>query len=209
MADLQALADKVVISNATGNEALFLAAVRDLLVGVRALKAASPAPQKARPTQEQRHAVKEGERNAAADTYFKARHPMLDTAHNRRIFEAGFDRGYDAAASASTEAAGALPPWWGRFIHEITLQPEETVHADLAGVLEVCVLDAIASAPVAAQPVAGADLLATLFRNVEGVNRDQPGFHHASGWNDALRRAMDVLRANAPVAAQAPQEGER
>jgi hypothetical protein len=39
---LQVLADKVVITNATGNEKLFLAAVRELLAGVRAL-ATTPA----------------------------------------------------------------------------------------------------------------------------------------------------------------------
>jgi hypothetical protein len=36
--DLQVLADKVVIANATGNEKLFLSAVRELLDGVRALR---------------------------------------------------------------------------------------------------------------------------------------------------------------------------
>lgn len=37
--DLQNLADKVVIANATGNEKLFLGAVRQLIDGVRALSA--------------------------------------------------------------------------------------------------------------------------------------------------------------------------
>lgn len=36
--DIQALADRVVIANATGDENLFLQAVRDLLACVRALR---------------------------------------------------------------------------------------------------------------------------------------------------------------------------
>lgn len=40
---LQALADKVVISNATGNESLFLAAVKELLAAVREFRPAAPA----------------------------------------------------------------------------------------------------------------------------------------------------------------------
>lgn len=41
---------------------------------------------------EHQQARHEGERIAAADSYFKAR-PHLDTVANRRLFEAGFDRG--------------------------------------------------------------------------------------------------------------------
>ena len=50
-----------------------------------------PAPAQAPLTREQEIAVKEGERIAASDRYFKARAFMLDTAANRRLFEAGFD----------------------------------------------------------------------------------------------------------------------
>lgn len=52
-------------------------------------------------TREQIYAIKEGECIAAEDAYFKARSEMLDTTHNRRIFEAGFERGYDAALKTS------------------------------------------------------------------------------------------------------------
>lgn len=47
--DLQSLADKVVISNATGYESLFLQAVSDLLAGVRALRPQSAATRAAEP----------------------------------------------------------------------------------------------------------------------------------------------------------------
>ena len=42
-------------------------------------------------------ALMEAHRNAAADDYYKARHPMIDTIENRRTFEAGFTRGWRAA----------------------------------------------------------------------------------------------------------------
>jgi hypothetical protein len=50
-----------------------------------------PAPAQAPLTREQEIAIKEGERIAASDRYFGARTYMLDTAANRRLFEAGFD----------------------------------------------------------------------------------------------------------------------
>jgi hypothetical protein len=43
---------------------------------------------------ETRRAIMEGERNRACDEYFKAR-PKLDFLGNRRIFEAGFQRGFE------------------------------------------------------------------------------------------------------------------
>jgi len=58
---------------------------------------------------ERRHAIKEGERNESAFRYFSARATMMDTPHNRRIFEAGFDRGYDAAPAASLAAQRSRP----------------------------------------------------------------------------------------------------
>lgn len=47
-------------------------------------------------TYEQRHAIKEGERNAASSEYFRARTPLMNTSANLSIFDAGFDRGFDA-----------------------------------------------------------------------------------------------------------------
>lgn len=67
-----------------------------ILAALEAAQPASPAPL----TDEQRRAVKEGERIASADTYFRLRHPMLDTRDRRNVFEAAFDRGYDAALAS-------------------------------------------------------------------------------------------------------------
>lgn len=39
------------------------------------------------------------------------------------------------------------------------------------------------------------DVLQGMFRKLDGVDHNQPGYHHASGWNAALRQVMDVLRA--------------
>ena len=44
-------------------------------------------------TDQQRLAIREAERNVAADCYFHARAWILDTKQNRRLFEAGFDAG--------------------------------------------------------------------------------------------------------------------
>jgi len=49
---------------------------------------------------EHEKAHKEGERNAASEAYFKARALILDTPKNRRLFEAGFDRGYEVTLTA-------------------------------------------------------------------------------------------------------------
>ncbi len=43
---------------------------------------------------EREYAVMEGELNRSSQAYFEAR-PSLDTKENRRLFEAGFQRGYD------------------------------------------------------------------------------------------------------------------
>lgn len=74
---------------------------------VRAMLSAVPTP----PTQpqgdgslrsgaEHEYAIKEGARISACEWYFNAR-PEIDSLHRRRLFEAGFDRGYDSAMEAS------------------------------------------------------------------------------------------------------------
>lgn len=55
---------------------------------------------------ELRHAIKQGERNAAEDAYFEAR-PAQDNPTFRRLFCAGFDRGYDAAPQAQQPGSKA------------------------------------------------------------------------------------------------------
>ena len=52
------------------------------------------------PSYEVQRAVIEGERNAASDAYYKARDYLHDTRQSRDIFDAGFDRGWDAALAA-------------------------------------------------------------------------------------------------------------
>lgn len=49
---------------------------------------------------EVQRAVMEGERNAAVQAYLDARDASLDNIHNRKMLEAGFDRGWDAALAA-------------------------------------------------------------------------------------------------------------
>lgn len=44
---------------------------------------------------EKEHAIMEGDRIAHCDEYFGAR-PSIDSPHNRKIFSAGFDRGYES-----------------------------------------------------------------------------------------------------------------
>jgi hypothetical protein len=46
---------------------------------------------------EHEKALKEGRRIAAEIGYFSARTFQRDTLHNRKLFEAGCDRGYEAA----------------------------------------------------------------------------------------------------------------
>lgn len=58
-----------------------------------------------------------------------------------------------AAPQAST--VDGLPAWWERFMNELTLRSEDEVRNDLPGILEICALDAIASAaPQASEAVA-------------------------------------------------------
>lgn len=66
----------------------------DLQLAASALLAAPAAPQA--DNCEQYNAIREGHFNAASEEYFNAR-PQLDSNHNRRIFQAGHSKGYDAA----------------------------------------------------------------------------------------------------------------
>jgi hypothetical protein len=53
-------------------------------------------------TRDQRRKTKEGERHDSEFAYFDARSES-DTKSNRKIFCAGFDRGFDAAMSIGQE----------------------------------------------------------------------------------------------------------
>lgn len=56
-------------------------------------------------THEQKQAIKEGYRIAASDEYFAAR-KMIDTEASRKLFEAGFDRGYEERETARIDGLG-------------------------------------------------------------------------------------------------------
>lgn len=50
----------------------------------------------ARLTYEQAHAIRQGHEISASDGYFEAR-PQIDSNDRRKVFQAGFERGWDAA----------------------------------------------------------------------------------------------------------------
>lgn len=52
---------------------------------------------------EQQIALRDAHETADCDEYFKARHEMLDTIQNRRTFEAGFKRGWDALQALAAQ----------------------------------------------------------------------------------------------------------
>lgn len=45
---------------------------------------------------EHHHAIRQGHEIAASDGYFEAR-PQIDSNDRRKVFQAGFERGWDAA----------------------------------------------------------------------------------------------------------------
>jgi len=51
-------------------------------------------------TREQEIAIREANQLRASDEYFDARHKRLDTVDNRRVFDAGFCRGWDKRGEA-------------------------------------------------------------------------------------------------------------
>lgn len=56
---------------------------------------------------ETEQAHREGARNAAEDTYFEAR-PQIDSRDRRRVFDAGFDRGWVARDNEVTTLKGTM-----------------------------------------------------------------------------------------------------
>lgn len=48
---------------------------------------------------ERRHAIRQGHEIATSDAYFEAR-PQIDSNDRRKVFQAGFERGWDAAMAA-------------------------------------------------------------------------------------------------------------
>lgn len=65
-----------------------------------------PAPQqeaqKPMAWHEQARAIREGNEIAASDKYFSAR-PQIVSADRRKVFRAGFERGWDAARAAQED----------------------------------------------------------------------------------------------------------
>jgi len=41
--------------------------------------------------------------------------------------------------------------------------------------------------------------LENLIHPMDGLDTNQPGYHHRRGWNDAIRYVMDVQRASRPA----------
>lgn len=64
--------------------------------GAQPAHAASVQEDAARLTAEQEHAIRQGHEIAASDGYFEAR-PQIDSNDRRKVFQAGFERGWDAA----------------------------------------------------------------------------------------------------------------
>ena len=58
----------------------------------------------ARWTTEQEHAIRQGHEIAASDGYFEAR-PQIDSNARRKVFQAGFERGWGAARAAQKGGA--------------------------------------------------------------------------------------------------------
>lgn len=55
------------------------------------------------------HAIMEAHRNASVESYFSARHQMLRTLENTRVYEAGFDRGWAARGTAAPAETAPQP----------------------------------------------------------------------------------------------------
>ncbi|CAB3662432.1 Uncharacterised protein [Achromobacter denitrificans] len=96
----------------------------------------------------------------------------------------------DAAPQAS--AVDGLPAWWERFMNELTLRSEDEVRNDLAGILEICALDAIASAaPQASEAVQGTEHMAQGLGDVV-LPRLPPITHKwAALISDSMARALE------------------
>ena len=96
----------------------------------------------------------------------------------------------DAAPQAST--VDGLPVWWERFMNELTLRSEDEVRNDLAGILEICALDAIASAaPQASDAVQGTEHMAPGLGDVV-LPRLPPITHKwAALISDSMARALE------------------
>lgn len=65
---------------------------------------AAPVAQGDALTYEQQRAIRQGHEIAASDSYFDAR-PQIDNNDRRKVFEAGFERGWNAARAQAKEGA--------------------------------------------------------------------------------------------------------
>jgi len=160
-------------------------------------------------------AIQEGERNSAADQYFKARAWVMDTNDNRRIFEAGFDRAYDLLSKlraegvqagderAAFEAVEALtPPFASRRSNEFR---EGYIEAKVDALR---VLRRLASAPVAGEGVQASDERES--EHIETLQRMRADYNPSDGPMSELKAtALDAAiaaLASAPVADEFERE---
>jgi len=164
-------------------------------------------------------AIQEGERNSAADQYFKARAWVMDTNDNRRIFEAGFDRAYvllsklraegvqagderSAFGSLQQEASKMASDWAANMRVSVGPPTEDEIDAYEEGYL-ACAISrrpaSLASAPVAEPKRAPAD---------DGICWTSKEIQRRQKEEDDARAAYYAARASAPVAGEAPTDRE-
>lgn len=79
-----------------------LAAARSQPTTEESLVVAGAQPVREPLTSEQHFAIREGHQIAAVDAYFSAR-PQIDSNDRRKVYEAGFQRGFDTAAHGITQ----------------------------------------------------------------------------------------------------------
>ena len=90
----------VIEQTAHCNGADRLVAAEEVRQALAAQAADSVLEDAARWTTEREHAIRQGHEIAASDGYFEAR-PQIDSNDRRKVFQAGFERGWDAAMAAN------------------------------------------------------------------------------------------------------------
>ena len=147
-------------------------------------------------------AIQEGERNAAADQYFKARAWVMDTNDNRRIFEAGFDRAYALLSKLRAEGVQpgderALTANQRKEFIRRTSYISEADRDTRAGFV-----DEIARAALASAPVADRQRLRELVDVVWNEATESTAVPDTPWADRLIEKVFPVRSASAPVADQ-------
>jgi hypothetical protein len=114
--------------------------------------------------------------------------------------------------SAVEQPTGDLPPLpFALYRDDTEHNVEYFTSENMRDYARAAIAAHLARQPKAEQPDTAVLLktLESLTLSMDGRDQNQPGWHHRSGWNDALRRVMDVVRATAqatvaPAGAQIP-----